>query len=75
MSASSNITHHHSPDTLKPCNPAMDGPAWHEATEAGWDMTLITEAMRLPVWERLQQHRAALALATTLREAMTKHHA
>ena len=53
----------------------MDGPAWHEATEAGWDMTLITEAMRLPVWERLQQHRAALALATTLREAMTKQHA
>ena len=53
----------------------MGGPAWLEAAEAGWDMTLIAEAMRLPVWERLLQHRAALSLATMLREAMTKQHA
>jgi len=62
-------------NTLTPCNPATDGPAWREAAEAGWDMSLVAEAMRLPVWERLQQHHAALSLATTLREAMVKQHA
>ena len=63
------------PDTLFPHSPATDGPAWRQAAEAGWDMTLVAESMRLTVWERLQQHRSALALATTLREAMTKPNA
>jgi hypothetical protein len=63
------------PDTLLPHTAVTGGPAWKAAADAGWDMTLIADLMRLTVWERLQQHRSALALATTLREAMKKQNA
>jgi hypothetical protein len=52
-----------------------NGPAWHQAAEAGWDMTLLAESMRLTMWERIQHHRAALSLASMLREAVVNQHA
>ena len=63
------------PDTLSPHSPATDAPEWRQAAEAGWDMSLVAESMRLTVWQRIQQHRSSLALATMLREAVTKPNA
>ncbi|HWB59511.1 MAG TPA: hypothetical protein VG733_08465 [Chthoniobacteraceae bacterium] len=64
-----------SPDTLSPHTPVTNGPEWQKAAEAGWDMTLLAESIRMTPWQRIQQHRSALSLATMLRDAMVKSHA
>jgi hypothetical protein len=48
---------------------APPGPAWRAAEEFGLDMSLVAAALRLSVWERMQQHRSALNLALKLRAA------
>jgi hypothetical protein len=45
------------------------GPAWRAAEESGIDMSLVADSLRRPVWERIQQHRAALDTLLMLREA------
>jgi hypothetical protein len=43
--------------------PPDAGPAWRAAMEAGIDMSLIEENLKISPWERLLANDAALALA------------
>ena len=61
--------------TLQPHEPVSGGPAWRDAAEAGFDMSLIVCSLRMPVWERIREHRSALQFATMLRAAHLKTHA
>jgi hypothetical protein len=61
--------------TLRPFEPVTGGPAWREATAAGFDMSLLICSARMSVWERICEHRAAINLATKLRDAYVKSHA
>ena len=45
------------------------GPAWRAAEEYGLDMTLVADAIRRPVIERIEQHQAALDTLLMLRGA------
>ena len=58
--------------TLRAFEPVTGGPAWREAEAAGFDMSLLIASARMTVWERICEHRAALNLATALREARAK---
>ena len=46
------------------------GPAWETARQAGFDMDLLEENMRLTPGERLQRHENAVVTAQRLRQAM-----
>ena len=61
--------------TLRPFEPVTGGPAWCDAEAAGFDMSLLVSSARMSVWERICEHRAAINLATKLREAYLKTHA
>ena len=58
--------------TLRPFEPVTGGPAWREAEAAGFDMSLLVSSASMSVWERICEHRAAINLATTLRQAYLK---
>ena len=60
--------------TLAPCEPRTGGPEWRAAEAEGHDMSLIVEALRLPVWERFKTNDSALSLALALRRAMKEQH-
>jgi hypothetical protein len=49
-------------------------PAWRAAEEFGLDMSLTIAALELPVWERIEQHRAALDLALKLQNAFKQRY-
>ena len=59
---------------LEPCEPRTGGPAWRAAEAEGHDMSLIAEALRMPVAERMRMHDMALSAALELREAFVKQH-
>ncbi|MCE9610914.1 MAG: hypothetical protein K8R23_12030 [Chthoniobacter sp.] len=61
--------------TLEPGDLHLGGPAWRAAEAAGHDMSLIVEALRMPVSERLRQHDLALNAALSLREAFVQQYA
>ena len=48
-------------------------PAWREACEYGFDMSLIEDALRKTPEERLDAHQHALDLALLLMEMGEKH--
>ena len=45
------------------------GPAWRAAEAYGLDMSLVADAIRRPVWQRIEQHQAALDTLLMLRTA------
>lgn len=47
--------------------PADAGPAWRAAHEAGVDMGLVEDALRMTPEERLREHQRALNLVLDLR--------
>ena len=51
-----------------------EGTAWRAAEDYGLDMSLVAESLRLPVWERIQQHQAALDTLLMLRKAYTEQY-
>lgn len=53
--------------------PADAGPAWRAAYEAGVDMALIEDALRMPPSERLREHQRALNQVLALVEARSTH--
>lgn len=59
---------------VAPCEPRTGGPAWREAEADGNDMSLIVEALRMPVEERMRMHDTALSAALEMREAFIKQH-
>ncbi|MEQ1852281.1 MAG: hypothetical protein ABMA01_11890 [Chthoniobacteraceae bacterium] len=67
-----NMSEKRKSNTLRAFEPATGGPAWREAEAAGCDMSLLVASARMSVWERICEHRAAIDLATTLREAWRK---
>lgn len=52
----------------------IPGPAWRAAEEYGIDMSLVTDSLRRPVWQRIQQHDSALSTLLMLREAYLKQY-
>jgi hypothetical protein len=50
------------------------GPAWRAAAEAGFDMSLIVTALRMPVAERLRMHDMALNTALSMRQAFIEQY-
>jgi hypothetical protein len=58
----------------EPTPQPVKGPAWLAAEEYGLDMTLVEDALRKPVWRRIQEHRSALSLARMLRAAYVKQY-
>jgi len=50
-------------------NPPGAGPAWLAATEYGFDMSLIEDALKLTPQQRLEQHQRALNLVLDLKRA------
>ena len=53
--------------------PPDAGPAWRAAYEAGIDVSLIEENLRLTPEERLERHQHALDMILEMREAGKKH--
>ena len=49
--------------------PSDAGPAWRAAHEAGVDMGLLEDALRMPPAKRLQEHQRALNLMLSMLEA------
>ena len=62
------------PSNPAPCDLRIGGPAWREAEADGHDMSLIVEALRMPVAERMRMHDMALSAVLELREAFIKQH-
>ena len=54
--------------------PADASPAWRAASEYGFDMSLIEEALKRTPEERLEAHQRALDMILGLRETQ-EHHA
>ena len=55
--------------TVEQSEPPVAGPAWRAAEEYGLDMSLVADAIRRPVWQRIEQHQAALDTLLMLRTA------
>ena len=53
--------------------PRESGRAWREAWEAGGDMALIEDAMRLSPRERLRMHQRSLNLVLSLAQSQTSN--
>ena len=51
---------------------APPGPAWRAAEKAGYDMSLVEEALRLTPIERIRANDRAVRMADSLRQAMEK---
>ena len=51
--------------------PPDAGPAWRAACEYGFDMSLVEDALRMTIEQRLEQHQHALNLVLELMEART----
>ena len=49
--------------------PTDAGPAWRAAVDAGIDMSLVEENLRLSPWERLLANDRALALVRAVQNA------
>ena len=49
--------------------PPEAGAAWRAAAEAGVDMSLLQDSLRLTPWQRLRENERALALALALEAA------
>jgi hypothetical protein len=49
--------------------PPEAGPGWRAAADAGVDMRLLEDSLRLTPWERLEENQRALALVVALEEA------
>jgi hypothetical protein len=54
------------------CPPDAE-PAWREACEYGFDMSLVEENLRLTPEERLDRHQIALDMILELQEGQAKH--
>jgi hypothetical protein len=50
------------------------GPAWLAAEKYGLDMSLVEDALRKPVWRRIQEHQSALDTMLMLRKAYLEQH-
>jgi hypothetical protein len=50
------------------------GPDWQAAREAGIDMWLLAESLRLSPWERLLENQSALTLVRMLEQAPWSAH-
>jgi hypothetical protein len=53
--------------------PAEAGPAWRAAYEAGIDMSLIEDFLKLTPEQRLEEHRQVLAFLEEVRTAGPSH--
>lgn len=53
--------------------PSDAGPAWRAACEAGLDMSLVEDALRLTPEQRLAQHQAVLDFLIEVQEAGQSH--
>lgn len=49
--------------------PTDAGPAWREAEEAGVDMSLLEQSLKLDPWERLLENQRALSFTLVLEQA------
>ena len=56
-------------ESAEDSQPNNAGPAWRAAEEYGLDMTLVADALRRPVMQRIEQHQAALDTLLMLRSA------
>lgn len=59
---------------LRPCDMDVAAPEWLAAEAAGWDMSLVLDALRKPVAQRMHEHRMALAQAESLHAAFVHSH-
>ena len=50
------------------------GPAWRAAEEYGLDMSLVEDALRKPVAQRLREHDSALSTLLMLRAAYAEQY-
>jgi hypothetical protein len=55
--------------------PPDAGPAWREACEYGFDMSLVEAALRMTPEERLEAHQHALNMILQLKESSESSHA
>ena len=53
--------------------PEGGGPAWRAAQEAGVDMALIEDALRMPPAQRLRAHQRALNLVMAIADVSSTH--
>jgi len=53
--------------------PSDAGPAWRAAVEYGFDMSLVEEALRMTIEQRVEQHQRALDLALEAMAAGERH--
>jgi hypothetical protein len=53
--------------------PPDAGPAWREAFDAGIDMSLIEDTLRLSPMERLRDHQKSLDLVLAIEAARQTH--
>jgi len=54
------------------CPPDAE-PAWREACEYGFDMSLVEDTLRLSPEERLERHQRALDMILELQEGCDSH--
>ena len=60
--------------TVEQPEPSSAGPAWRAAEAFGLDMSLVADAIRRPVWQRIEQHQAALDTLLMLRAAYVQQY-
>jgi hypothetical protein len=53
--------------------PPDAGPAWREAVEHGFDMSLVEVALRMTPEQRIEQHQRALDLVLEVMAAGERH--
>jgi len=53
--------------------PADAGPAWRAAAKYGFDMSLVEDALRMTLEQRLDQHQRALDMILEVKEAGERH--
>ena len=53
--------------------PPGAGPAWREAMESGFDMSLIEESLKLTPEQRLAEHQQVIDFLIELQESSQSH--
>jgi hypothetical protein len=53
--------------------PSEAGPYWRAAAEYGFDMSLVEEALRMNIEQRIEQHQRALDLVLEVMAAGERH--
>ena len=53
--------------------PPDAGPAWRAASEYGFDMSLVEDALQLTPEQRLEQHQRTLDMVLEVKEAGERH--